>query len=111
MFAFDAEQQPADLRRSLRVIEADAGRVRGGSSCTLDLDLLLVGNVTLDTAKLTLPRPDILRDAFVLYPLSVLAPSLLHPQCGETMRALWARKAGQEIAAPQPVDWLPRIVA
>lgn len=107
VFAFVAAQNPADLRRSLRAIETDAGRIRGGPSCTLDLDLLLVGDAVLDTAELTLPRPDILRDAFVLYPLSVLVPDLLHPQRGETMQALWTRKAEQGAAAPRVLDWSP----
>ena len=109
VFAFDAPQSPPALRQRLRAIEADAGRARGGRCCTLDLDLLLVGDVVLETADLTLPRPDILRDAFVLYPLARLAPELRHPTEGETLEALWARQMAQGAATPQAVDWSPAI--
>lgn len=109
VFAFDALQAPQALRHQLRGIEAEAGRVRSGRCCTLDLDLLLVGDVVVETVELTLPRPDILRDAFVLYPLALLAPALRHPTVGETLQALWAEQTAQGVAAPQAVAWSPLI--
>lgn len=109
VLAFDAGQSPTALRDALRAIEADAGRERGSGGCTLDLDLLLVGDVIHDADGLQLPRPDILRDTFVLYPLSLLAPKLLHPQRDEAMQALWVQAAAQGAVTPLDVGWAPSL--
>jgi 2-amino-4-hydroxy-6-hydroxymethyldihydropteridine diphosphokinase len=84
---------PAELVRRLRVIEAQHGRVRGGekfSSRTLDIDLLTYGERVIDEAGLQVPRDEIMRYAFVLLPLSEVAPEECHPLNGQTYRDLWA---------------------
>lgn len=60
-------------------IEAGAGRTRAQrwGPRTLDLDLLLYGNVACDTAQLQLPHPRMHERAFVLAPLAELAPDLV----------------------------------
>ena len=53
----------------------------------LDLDLLLYGSMVDPDRKL--PRPDILRYAFVLGPLAELAPALVHPVTGQAFNGAW----------------------
>ena len=55
---------------------------------TLDLDLLLYGDLVCDT-PLVLPRGEVLTNAFVLWPLAELAPKLRHPVDGRSMVELW----------------------
>ena len=66
----------------LRRIETDLGRSRSAdkyASRTIDLDLLLYGDLVVSSNELTLPDPDILRRAFVALPLHELAPALVLP--------------------------------
>ncbi|NJN46318.1 MAG: 2-amino-4-hydroxy-6-hydroxymethyldihydropteridine diphosphokinase [Candidatus Competibacteraceae bacterium] len=76
----------------LQNIEAQQGRRRDGdrfSSRTLDLDILLYDNLILEETGLKLPRPDILRYAFVLCPLAELAGERRHPVLNSTFYELW----------------------
>ena len=78
----------------LREIEDANGRDRSGpkfSSRTLDLDLLLYDDLVLDENGLKLPRDEILKNAFVLWPLAEIAPGLKHPETGLTYAELWSR--------------------
>lgn len=72
---------------------------------TLDLDLLLYGDLVCDT-PLVLPRGEVLTNAFVLWPLAELAPKLRHPVDGRTMSKLWQAydKASQQLC-PIPFHW------
>lgn len=84
------EDPPRRVQSALREIERAAARDRRGPRWgprTLDVDLLLYGNV-VDPA-LRLPREDVLRDAHALCPLAELAPALRHPVTGRTMRDAW----------------------
>jgi len=77
----------------LRDIEDANGRDRSGpkfSSRTLDLDLLLYDDLALDEKGLVLPRGEILKNAFVLWPLAEIAPDLLHPEVAVSYAELWA---------------------
>ncbi len=74
-------------------IESEHGRqrtVRWGPR-TLDLDLLLFGDVIIDEPGLHLPHPRLEERSFVLEPLNELAPEMLHPALGLTVSELWAR--------------------
>jgi len=70
---------------ALRRLEVQLGRQppseRWGPRL-IDLDLLLFGQLRLDSAQLTLPHPGIVRRNFVLYPLREVAPDLNVPGCG-----------------------------
>jgi 2-amino-4-hydroxy-6-hydroxymethyldihydropteridine diphosphokinase len=81
---------PGDLLRELLGIELDMGRTRSFADAprTLDLDLLLVDDVALETAELTLPHPRLHDRAFVLVPLADLAPEMVHPASGQTVREM-----------------------
>jgi 2-amino-4-hydroxy-6-hydroxymethyldihydropteridine diphosphokinase len=70
---------PAErLLAELQEIEARHGRTRSFPNAprTLDLDLLLFGNATLDTPMLRIPHPRMHERAFVLKPLLEIAPHL-----------------------------------
>jgi len=72
----------ATLLDGLLAIEREAGRVRDGRRWgprTLDLDLLLFGDVRIDTPALKVPHPHLHERAFVLVPLHELAPGLRLP--------------------------------
>ena len=77
--------QPAALLDSLLALEHNLGRLRDGERWaprTIDLDLLVVDDCTLDIPGLTLPHPGIAERNFVLLPLRELAPELEIPGLG-----------------------------
>jgi 2-amino-4-hydroxy-6-hydroxymethyldihydropteridine diphosphokinase len=78
----------------LAEIEQQHGRTRECkkfSSRTLDIDLILYGDLVLEEGKLKLPRDEIIRYAFVLEPLAEIAPKGRHPVTGERYADLWSR--------------------
>ena len=82
-----------ETNQILRDIEDANGRERSGpkfSSRTLDLDLLLYDDMILDEHGLRLPRGEILKNAFVLWPMAEIAPQLKHPEVGTRYAELWA---------------------
>jgi 2-amino-4-hydroxy-6-hydroxymethyldihydropteridine diphosphokinase len=81
------------VNRILRDIEDTYGRDRSGpkfSSRTLDLDLLLYDDLVIEQDGLVLPRGEILKNAFVLWPLAEVAPDLVHPVAGKRYAELWS---------------------
>ena len=86
------------LLDALQALENLAGRERPyvNAPRTLDLDLLMFGQSSMQSARLILPHPRWRERAFVLKPLAELAPELVTV-------ADWARVASQAIAlATQP---------
>jgi len=87
----------APLREALDILlelERRHGRVHSTNRFaprTLDLDLLLYGDLVQHNAPVLIPRPEITRYAFMLKPLADLAPNLRHPVLGITFGELWAR--------------------
>jgi 2-amino-4-hydroxy-6-hydroxymethyldihydropteridine diphosphokinase len=92
--AFPAPVPTADLVVRLKAVEGRCGREPGAPKWgprTLDLDLLLHGDVVGRVAGKSLPHPDLLTRAWVLGPLAELAPALVHPVVGERLDRLWER--------------------
>ena len=84
---------PHDLLAELQQIEAEHGRVRTNirwGPRTLDLDLLVFGDVQIADSKLILPHPGIAQRNFVLLPLIELAPELDVPGRGSAKALLAA---------------------
>lgn len=83
----------AKLSETLKEIENKNGRVRTGpkySPRTLDIDILTYGDFIGIEAGIELPRAEITENAFVLLPLSELAPNELHPALKKSYAKLWA---------------------
>jgi 2-amino-4-hydroxy-6-hydroxymethyldihydropteridine diphosphokinase len=88
---------PDRLLERLLSIEGERGRVRSypGAPRTLDLDLVLVGDLAVESPSLTLPHPRFRSRAFVLEPLVEIAPALVDPVTGKTVsRLLGMLRAG-----------------
>lgn len=68
---------PQDLLSQLQRLELAAGRERPWHNAprTLDLDVLLYGELRLDSPALTIPHPRMHERAFVLVPLAEIAPA------------------------------------
>ena len=81
---------PQELLGQLRSIEAAAGRTRStpGAPRTLDLDLVLFGDQVLREPDLQVPHPRFRERLFVLEPLAAIAPDLVDPVTGLTVRQL-----------------------
>lgn len=99
---------PAELQERLHAIEAECGRERNTAMTarSLDLDLLIYDNLVMDDGHLALPRKDITRYAFVLYPLAEIAPDAHHPVSGERYADMWAAFHDSRQVLTR-VDWPP----
>ena len=74
----------------LMEIEEEAGRVRPYPMAprTLDLDLILYGDATVDEDGIRVPHPRFRERGFVLAPLAEIAPDMVDPVTGKTIAAL-----------------------
>jgi len=84
---------PGQVKDQLERIETSCGRPRDAPKWaprTMDLDMLMYDQLVSDVPGLILPRPDLLRRAFMLKPLADLAPGLQHPTRHRTIGELWA---------------------
>jgi 2-amino-4-hydroxy-6-hydroxymethyldihydropteridine diphosphokinase len=91
---FTTELPIEDVLARLHAIEAFCGRPRDAprwAPRSMDIDILLYGDVVCDTPRLKLPRPDLLQRAFMLGPLAALAPDVVHPVEKLTIGELWQR--------------------
>jgi 2-amino-4-hydroxy-6-hydroxymethyldihydropteridine diphosphokinase len=95
-----------ELDRRLKVIEADNGRYAPGrKGLPLDIDVLLYGDRVGNFDGLVLPRPEVLKNAFVLWPLALLAPEARHPGVGKTFSELWQSSSIQQALWPASFVW------
>jgi 2-amino-4-hydroxy-6-hydroxymethyldihydropteridine diphosphokinase len=85
-----AVQTPEELLTILQATELQFGRTSKGDlqPRTLDLDLLLYGDLILDTPNLTLPHPRMTERAFVLVPLAEIAADWIEPVSGTKIAKL-----------------------
>jgi 2-amino-4-hydroxy-6-hydroxymethyldihydropteridine diphosphokinase len=79
-----------EVRGCLKEIETHCGRTRSGQGVELDLDLLMYGDLVLNEHDLVVPRPELITRAYLLGPLSELAPALWHPVAGKKIGELWS---------------------
>ncbi|MEM6051290.1 2-amino-4-hydroxy-6-hydroxymethyldihydropteridine diphosphokinase [Erwinia sp. P7711] len=80
--ALDTALLPEELLDQTQRIEQEQGRVRKEERWgprTLDLDIMLFGDQTLATPRLTVPHYDIANRAFMLVPLLEIAPEIALP--------------------------------
>ena len=95
-----------ELDRRLKLIEADNGRYAPDrKGLPLDIDVLLYGDLVGNFDGLVLPRAEILKNAFVLWPLSLMAPARVHPEVGKTLAELWRDAQIDQLLAPVAFEW------
>lgn len=95
---------PLRLLDALHAIERRHGRVRHfrNSARTLDLDILLYGDLRCQSEELVLPHPRAHERAFVLHPLLEIAPDCVIPGLGPIRR--WARLCRDQLVTRIPAD-------
>ena len=104
---FDTGLPVGELAARLRAIEHSNGRVRTGerfSGRTLDIDILTYDDCVGNVDGVSLPRDEILHNAFVLLPLAEIAAAEVHPLLRQSYGSLW-----QAYDRPQklwPVDFI-----
>lgn len=89
---FECNLEVKAVAKKLRQIELEHGRTRNSqkfSSRTLDLDLILYGDLILHDGRLQIPRDEIERYAFVLEPLAEIAADLKHPVTKQNYGEMW----------------------
>ena len=87
--ALETELSPRELLNRLLKLEQEFGRDRSGGvqngPRTLDLDILLFGDVQISEPDLDIPHPRLAERAFVLVPLREISPAIFDAGDGKTM--------------------------
>ena len=81
---------PEALMDQLLDIELEMGRIRTQKydPRTIDLDILMIDDLVLNTEKLTIPHPQMQNRRFALLPLAEVAPTLIHPLFDQSIEVL-----------------------
>ncbi len=89
---------PAALLAEAKVIELMMGRANSRSSARpIDIDILFYGDQVIETPDLVIPHPRMAERAFVLIPLAEIAPDLVHPVNGKTVKELLQGVSGTQV--------------
>jgi 2-amino-4-hydroxy-6-hydroxymethyldihydropteridine diphosphokinase len=95
-----------ELDQHLKQIEALNGRYAlPRKGLPLDIDVLLYGQQTGVYGSITLPRAEILKNAFVLWPLSLLAGQVQHPVAQQSFTVLWQQAKIEQNLWPVAFTW------
>ncbi len=88
--AIDTPMEALQLLDKLQKIELALGRVRKQrwGPRTIDIDILLYGDLTMSTPILTIPHPGVPDRRFTLVPMAEIAGNLYHPVLRKTMQEL-----------------------
>jgi 2-amino-4-hydroxy-6-hydroxymethyldihydropteridine diphosphokinase len=95
LLRLDPDWTPQAFLEALLGIEKDMGRKREGERFgprIIDLDVLLFGDVVLESDALILPHPRMRLRAFILVPLAEIAPDLVFPD-GEGVGLALSKRA------------------
>ncbi len=104
---------PDALLDQLLRVEQEFGRRRdphnsGYQDRTLDLDLLLYGDLKVQTARLQIPHPEMHKRLFVLVPLAELIPNRIHPRFQRSMDELRLQLMHENSPlVPEQMVWAP----
>jgi 2-amino-4-hydroxy-6-hydroxymethyldihydropteridine diphosphokinase len=81
---------PDDLLQTTKNIEEAMGRVRteAWGARTMDIDILLYGDVIVEREQLTIPHPRMNNRKFTLIPLAEIAADVIHPVEQKSIREL-----------------------
>lgn len=111
--ALETGMKLAELSSWLKSLEDSFGRERGQRRCEqpLDIDILCFGNRIGLFNGIQIPRAEILKNAFVLWPLAELVPDRLHPEEGVSFAELWrGHNSGQRLW-PIDFEWDGRMIS
>ncbi len=100
------ELEPEELLDLCKAVEAECGRTfetPRHSPRPLDVDLLLLGDIELETERLTLPHREVTTRRFVLAPMLELDPELTLPDGTPLANALAALPPGQRVERQGPL--------
>lgn len=91
--AIETSLGPETLLAEILSLEQSMGRRRTElkGSRTIDIDIVLFGDLQIETPDLTIPHPGLRHRRFVLEPLAEIAPQAVDPHSGMTARDLLAR--------------------
>ncbi len=97
---FDTLLSPLELLHVCRDIEYTAGRERKmhWGDRTLDVDVILYGMKVVSLPELMVPHEYMCERGFVLAPLAEIAPFVVHPQLGKSMRKLYEELSKKLVA-------------
>lgn len=89
---------PEELLATAKNIESALGRTPSFPNAPrpLDIDILFYGNRVINLPHLTIPHPHLEERAFVLVPLAEIAPDLVHPVNGRTVKEMVQRLGSLE---------------
>jgi 2-amino-4-hydroxy-6-hydroxymethyldihydropteridine diphosphokinase len=99
VLALESPLSPPALLAECKAHEAAQGRDLENSHYrdrAIDIDILLAGDLVIDTPELTIPHPRLCERGFVLVPLFEIAPKLVHPVEKVTMTRLLSQWKGKE---------------
>ena len=95
------------LLKALQWVEQALGRERPGKwgPRVIDLDILLFGQEIIGTEALTVPHPELHKRRFVLVPMNEIAPYVIHPLYGISMKGLLDRLEDKHAVDRIDADW------
>ncbi len=106
VFACRTPLAPRQIKQLLCAMEVKLGRRRTAdrhARRTIDLDLLILGDLVVDDDRFRLPDPDIRTRSFVALPLYELAPELRLPDSGEPLREVVAGLSSSGLQSDEPL--------
>ena len=89
--ALETNLSPFELLECVQQIEKSLGRRRtqkGYQERTIDIDIILYGNIVINAPQLVIPHPLMTERMFVMLPMAELAPDMEHPVLHSTMTYL-----------------------
>ena len=110
----NTDKTVAELTRLLKQIEDDNGRRRNCpkfSSRTLDIDILTYDDLVGEVDGVVLPRDEVDKNAFVLWPLAELKPDAIHPVRGLSFADLWQEYDQDQKLWPVDFFWRDRQIS
>lgn len=111
--AVDTDLPLAELSAWLKRLEDSFGRIRRGKPVEqpLDIDILIYGDYVGSFGGIQLPRAEVLRNAFVLWPLSEIAADAVHPAEKRTFAQLWQSYSSDQQLWPIHFEWQGRVIS
>ena len=105
--SFSTSLPLVEIVKVYKTIEDGSGRDRSDpkfSARTLDIDPLLYGDIICNS-PVQLPRDEILKNAYVLWPLSIMAPEHIHPETGLSFAEHWIKYPNEQKLWKVATDW------